>query len=145
MHNFFVFWKVSREPTTVPAISQAVRCLLERHDASEASIRILQVAGSGSRMGTRYAFSHRFILTHLHGAIFNFLTSAVMAVNIIYAVCGLLLRGGSRIRHSRGANPLGGGANIQICQIFPKNCMKLRKCWSVGGGGCPPWMRHWQY
>ena len=28
-----------------------------------------------------------------------------------------------------------GGANIQISQIFPKNCMKLRKFWSVVGGG----------
>ena len=33
-----------------------------------------------------------------------------------------------------GANPPRGGANTQICQIFPKNCMKLRKFWSVGGG-----------
>ena len=44
-----------------------------------------------------------------------------------------------------GANPPGGGANIQICQIFPKNCMKLRKFWSMGGGhapGAPPWIRH---
>ena len=37
--------------------------------------------------------------------------------------------------------PVGGGvnppgcANIQICQIFPKNCMKLRKFLSVRGGG----------
>ena len=37
-----------------------------------------------------------------------------------------------------GADPgllVGGGANIQICQIFPKNCMKLRKFWSMGRGG----------
>ena len=33
-----------------------------------------------------------------------------------------------------GAHPWG-GANIQICRVFPKNCMKLRKFWSVGGGG----------
>ena len=32
-----------------------------------------------------------------------------------------------------GANPPGESANIQICQVFPKNCMKLRKFWSVGG------------
>ena len=31
-----------------------------------------------------------------------------------------------------GANPPGGGANIQI---FPKNCMKLRTFWFIGGGG----------
>ena len=31
-----------------------------------------------------------------------------------------------------GANPQGGGANIQICQIFLKNCMKF---WSMGVGG----------
>ena len=37
-------------------------------------------------------------------------------------------------------NPPGRGANIQICQISPKNCMKLRKFWSVVGvhaGGTP--------
>ena len=32
-----------------------------------------------------------------------------------------------------GANPAGEGANIKNCQIFPRNCMKLRKLWSVGG------------
>ena len=39
-----------------------------------------------------------------------------------------------------GTNPPGGGTNIQICQIFPKKCMKLRKFWSVGGHmlGAPP-------
>ena len=38
-----------------------------------------------------------------------------------------------------GANPLrGGGANIQICQIFRKNCMKSRKFWSIRGGGLTP-------
>ena len=39
-----------------------------------------------------------------------------------------------------GANPPGRGPNIQICQIFPKKCMKLRKFWSVEGvhaGGNP--------
>ena len=40
-----------------------------------------------------------------------------------------------------GANPPGGGANIQICQIFPKKCMKLRKFWFVGGRP-PPWIHH---
>ena len=34
-----------------------------------------------------------------------------------------------------GANPPEGGASILICQIFPKNCMKLRKFWSEWGGG----------
>ena len=35
---------------------------------------------------------------------------------------------------------VGGGANIQNCQIFLKKCMKLRKFWSMGGactGGTP--------
>ena len=39
-----------------------------------------------------------------------------------------------------GADPgvlVEGGANIQICQIFPKNCLKLRKFWSVRGGRPP--------
>ena len=35
----------------------------------------------------------------------------------------------------RGADPPGRGANILICQVFPKNCMQLRKIWSVGGMG----------
>ena len=26
-----------------------------------------------------------------------------------------------------GANPPGAGANIEFCQIFPKNCMKLEE------------------
>ena len=45
-----------------------------------------------------------------------------------------------------GADPeflVGGGASIQICQILPKNCMKLRKFWSVGGR--PPGIRYWQW
>ena len=33
-----------------------------------------------------------------------------------------------------GINPSGGGgANIQFCQIFPKNCMKLKE-FGWGGG-----------
>ena len=32
-----------------------------------------------------------------------------------------------------GANPPGGGANIQNDQLLQKNCMKLRKFWSVRG------------
>ena len=35
-------------------------------------------------------------------------------------------------------NPPGRGANIQICQIFIQNCIKLKKFWSVVGGGDPP-------
>ena len=42
-------------------------------------------------------------------------------------------RSGSRIFRRRGRQPFRRGTNIQICQIFPKNCMKLRKFWSVGG------------
>ena len=38
------------------------------------------------------------------------------------------IRGGSRIPRRRGVNPPGG-----FCQKFPKNCMKLRKFWAVGG------------
>ena len=42
-----------------------------------------------------------------------------------------------------GANPPGvGGAMIRFCQIFWKNCMKLRK-FSPVGGPAPPWIRHW--
>ena len=37
-----------------------------------------------------------------------------------------------------GANPPGGGANIWFCQIFWKNCMKLRKFWAVGGAHRAP-------
>ena len=39
-----------------------------------------------------------------------------------------------------GANPPGGGANLCFCQKFPKNHMKLRKFWVMGGvraGGAP--------
>ena len=32
-----------------------------------------------------------------------------------------------------GANPPERGANLRYCQKFPKNCMKLRKFWAVGG------------
>ena len=37
------------------------------------------------------------------------------------------------------------GTSTLIWQIFRKNCMKLRKFWSIGGRGhrrCPPWIRH---
>ena len=39
-----------------------------------------------------------------------------------------------------GANPPGRGANLQFWQNFPKNSMKLRKFWTVGGRapGAPP-------
>ena len=62
-----------------------------------------------------------------------------------------VFRDGSRIPHRRGANlpgganPLGGHQHRSL-PCFPKNCMKLRKFWSVGGGavlGAPPWIRHW--
>ena len=42
-------------------------------------------------------------------------------------------RSGSRVPRSRGTN-------VQFCQNFQKNCMKLRKFWAVGGayvGGTP--------
>ena len=42
-----------------------------------------------------------------------------------------ICRGGSKIPHRRGRQPFRRGVNIQI---FPKNCMKSRKCWSIGGG-----------
>ena len=44
-----------------------------------------------------------------------------------------------------GANPPGGVRQHTNLADFPKNCMKLRKFWSVGGGmrrECPPWIRH---
>ena len=37
-----------------------------------------------------------------------------------------------------GTNPQGGGVNIQICQIFPPNYMKIRKFWSIGGARGAP-------
>ena len=48
--------------------------------------------------------------------------------------------------------PVGGGANLpgrghQHTNLpdFPKNYMKLRKFWSVGGApGVPPWIRQWK-
>ena len=53
-----------------------------------------------------------------------------------------MIRGGSRISRRRGRHPSRG-----MCQHthFPKNCMKLRKFWSVGGDRAPrapPWIRH---
>ena len=33
-----------------------------------------------------------------------------------------------------GVNPPVGGTNLQFCQHFPKNFMKLWKLWAVGGG-----------
>ena len=33
--------------------------------------------------------------------------------------------------------PVVGGANIWFCQIFRKNCMKLRTFWAVRGWGAP--------
>ena len=44
-----------------------------------------------------------------------------------------------------GANPPGGVRQHTNLPDFPKNCMKLRKFWSVGGGmrrEYPPWIRH---
>ena len=35
------------------------------------------------------------------------------------------------------ANSQGGSANIQFCQIFPKNCMKLNKIGPPGRGTHP--------
>ena len=40
---------------------------------------------------------------------------------------------GPGFRVGGGANALGKGANIKICQIFPGNCTKLRKLWSAEG------------
>ena len=41
-------------------------------------------------------------------------------------------RGGSRILEGGANNPGGGGANIQFCQIFESNCMKLKNFWLYG-------------
>ena len=44
-----------------------------------------------------------------------------------------LVRGGSSIPRRRGRQPFEGGGWRQdmILPIFPKNCMKLRRVWSV--------------
>ena len=34
--------------------------------------------------------------------------------------------------------PRGGGANIQFCQNFPKNCMELKECGPGGASILPP-------
>ena len=55
-------------------------------------------------------------------------------------------RGGYKgIPRRRGRQPVGGANMDQNLPNFPKNCMKLRKFWSVGGAhrGRPPWIRHW--
>ena len=49
-----------------------------------------------------------------------------------------LTRAGSRIPHRRGRQPVGGGGQHTNLPDFPKNCMKLRKFWSVGGPGGVP-------
>ena len=45
-----------------------------------------------------------------------------------------------------GANPPGGGANIQNCQIFLKKMHEIKKILVHGGGGhapgAHPWIRH---
>ena len=44
-----------------------------------------------------------------------------------------------------GTDPIGGGQHTILSNV-PKNCMKLRKFWAVGGGGgapgAPPQIRH---
>ena len=52
-------------------------------------------------------------------------------------------RGGSRIPCRRGCRPSRGHQHT-ILSNFPKNCMKSRKFWAVGGRalGAPPWIRH---
>ena len=44
-----------------------------------------------------------------------------------------------------GINPPGGGCQHTNLPDSLKNCMKLRKFWSVGGRmlGAPPWICHW--
>ena len=44
--------------------------------------------------------------------------------------------GGSRI--FPGGAPTPGGGRDTILLNFPKNCMKSRKIWSLGGGAPPP-------
>ena len=44
-------------------------------------------------------------------------------------------RGGSRIPCRRGRQPSEGACQHTILSNFPKNCMKSRKFWTVGGGG----------
>ena len=45
-----------------------------------------------------------------------------------------LYRGESRISLGGGENPQAGAPTYNFYQVFQKNCMKLRKFWSVGGG-----------
>ena len=40
----------------------------------------------------------------------------------------------------RGANPPGEAPTYNFARFSPKNCMKIRNFWSVGG--CPPWIHH---
>ena len=42
---------------------------------------------------------------------------------------------GSRISQRRGRQAKRGGRQSIIWQIFPKNCMKMKKFWARGGRG----------
>ena len=42
-----------------------------------------------------------------------------------------------------GVNSPGGGHQHTNLPDFPKNCMKLRKVWSVVEPGAPPWIHNW--
>ena len=55
------------------------------------------------------------------------------------------IRGGSRIPRRRGRRPSRGRQHM-ILSKFPKNCMKSRNFWAMGGAhrGATPWIRHWQ-
>ena len=56
--------------------------------------------------------------------------------------CTLVIRDGYRIPRRRGRQPLGGRQHTNLPD-FPKNCMKLRKFWSVEGAPPPLWIGHW--
>ena len=44
--------------------------------------------------------------------------------------------GGFRFSRRRGYQPSRRGRQHTCLPDFPKNCVKLRKCWSVGGSAC---------
>ena len=65
-----------------------------------------------------------------------------ISFNLLICCQQLQVSGGSRISPRRGRQlPGGGGANIRFCQIFLKNCMKLKEFgppWAGTRDTCPP-------
>ena len=44
---------------------------------------------------------------------------------------------------SKQKDSVGGDAKIRLCQIFPKNCMKLKEFGPCGESLAPPQIHHW--